>query len=795
MNHTHTSEPRVGLSRRLPLPSFVLSTIVLAMAFALCMGPIVSHAFAQDEPAPPVMEDELGPPPPPADQDEPPLPPADDQNPPAQPAAELEAPAQPAAAPGEPGQPAAEPDEFGQPGADQEQAAPPEAAEEPERPPQPAADASGGIVLNFKDATLDAVLEYLSEAAGFVVVKDITVLGRITVISQQPVSAEEAVGLLNTILKDKGYMAVRMGRTLKVALLSDARKANLPVRSGNDPEAIMPSDSFVTQVIPLRFVDAAKLKQDLASLISTYADLSANAASNSLILTDTEANIRRIVEIVQALDMHPGTVADIKVFQLQYANATSVAKLINDVFKEETTTQQQTSPFGGSRRFRMPGGEESSTSSDDRRKEKVVASADDRTNTVVVSASTEVLKVIESMIRELDSNPAAEQAVLIYRLKNAKAANLAKVLNDLFTVRSSTGQTTSGASRGQSSQGPGGFISRMMAQQGASTAAQTTDLAGQVYFVADADTNSIMVMTASGNFERVRLIIDEMDRSVPQVLIKVLLAEVTRTNSKDLGVEFSALNLRPSGRGSQVFSDFNVGAGGNGLTYKLLEKDVTAALRVLQTVGKLDVLSRPYILASDNQAAKITVGETVPFIRSSRTTGETGQTINDIEWREIGIILNVTPHINPEGLVILDVAPEISAITGDTVQVSDTVSYPVYAKRSASSRVAIHNGQTIVIGGLMQDKKTENIRKVPLLGDIPLLGALFRRTTTDLTKTELLIFLTPHVAQESASLEEMSADEMSGSKVVPNAVAPGTFNDHMEGLQRGATPQENGAGR
>ncbi|HUU68578.1 MAG TPA: secretin N-terminal domain-containing protein, partial [Planctomycetota bacterium] len=467
MNHTHTSEPRVGLSRRLPLPSFVLSTIVLAMAFALCMGPIVSHAFAQDEPAPPVLEDELGPPPPPGDQDEPPLPPADDQNQPAQPAAELEAPAQAAAEPGEPGQPAAEPDEFAQPGADQEQAAPPEAAEEPERPPQPAADASGGIVLNFKDATLDAVLEYLSEAAGFVVVKDITVLGRITVISQQPVSAEEAVGLLNTILKDKGYMAVRMGRTLKVALLSDARKANLPVRSGNDPEAIVPSDSFITQVIPLRYVDAAKLKQDLASLISTYADLSANAASNSLILTDTEANIRRIVEIVQALDTHLGTVADIKVFQLQYANATSVAKLINDVFKEETTTQQQTSPFGGgSRRFRMPGGEESSTSSDDRRKEKVVASADDRTNTVVVSASTEVLKVIESMIRELDSNPSAEQAVLIYRLKNAKAANLAKVLNDLFTVRSSTGQTTSGASRGQSSQGPGGFISRMMAQQG-----------------------------------------------------------------------------------------------------------------------------------------------------------------------------------------------------------------------------------------------------------------------------------------------------------------------------------------
>jgi len=259
-------------------------------------------------------------------------------------------------------------------------------------------------------------------------------------------------------------------------------------------------------------------------------------------------------------------------------------------------------------------------------------------------------------------------------------------------------------------------------------------------------------------------------------------------------VEFSALNLRSSGRGSQVFSDFGVAAGTDGLIYKLVEKDVTAALRALEQVGKLDVLSRPYILASDNQPASITVGQRVPFIQSSRTT-DTGQTINAIQYEDIGIILKVTPHINPEGLVILDVAPEISALTGDTVPISETVFAPVYANRSATSRVAIHNGQTIVIGGLMEDKKTENVRKVPLLGDIPLLGALFRRTTTDLTKTELLIFLTPHVAQEPASLEEMSADEMSGSKVVPNAVAPGTFHEHMEGLQRGATPQENGAAR
>jgi len=203
----------------------------------------------------------------------------------------------------------------------------------------------------------------------------------------------------------------------------------------------------------------------------------------------------------------------------------------------------------------------------------------------------------------------------------------------------------------------------------------------------------------------------------------------------------------------------------------------------------LDVLSRPYILASDNQPATIMVGQEVPFITSTRIT-EGGQTINTIDYEDIGIILKVTPHINPEGLVIMDVSPEISALTGTTVPMSETVSAPVFAKRSAESRVAILNGQTIVIGGLMEDRKTETIHKVPLLGNIPILGWLFRRTVEEKTKTELLIFLTPHVVREPEVLKAMSEDEMAGSKVVPEAVEPGAFEEHMKGMQRGAARPE-----
>src|SRR5665213_3543712 len=239
-----------------------------------------------------------------------------------------------------------------------------------------------------------------------------------------------------------------------------------------------------------------------------------------------------------------------------------------------------------------------------------------------------------------------------------------------------------------------------------------------------------------------------------------------------------------SGKGQTVGNNLQNTAAGmanGGLVVSVLEANLNVTLHALATEGKLDVLSRPYILARDNQLATITVGQEVPFVTNTQLT-ETGQTINTIQYQDVGIILNVTPHINPEGLVILDVAPEISQLTGTTVSIGSGVDAPVIAKRSALSRVGIQNGQTIVIGGLMEDRKTDTISKVPILGDIPILGELFKRTQTDKTKTELLIFLTPHVAQQPDFLKDMAADEMRGTKLTPNAVSPGMFQEHMRGM-------------
>lgn len=692
------------------------------------------------------------------------------------------------------------------------------------------------IQMNFKDTPLETVLEQLSEMSGLIVVKDTTVEGRVTIISKQPMNVEEAVNLLNSVLKEKGYVGIKTGRILKVVKLDEAKKRNIPVRTGNDPAKIEATDEVFTQVIPIKYIDSAALKRDFAPLIPSYADLSANAGSNTLILTDTGANIKRIVEIIHAMDTQSTTVAEVKVFQLKFANATSAARLINDTFKEDSqssgSNQQNLPPWmRGNQRFggggggppMAPGGGGGGEQADAQgtRLRKVSASADERTNAVVVSASPDTMVIIAQVIKDLDSNPAEEQSVFTYRCKNAQADNLEAVLNAVFGVsggstisRSATQRRTSSSTgigqdvaRGNSSSTlPGSRVSTQAPAQntnrnagGGNNFAQnpfggafggnnnqnrtggTTDLTGQVYVVADIDSNSLIVLTAPKNFERVKSIITELDKPVPQVLIKVLIAEVTHDKNDDIGVDISILT---QGTVKSAITDFGSAAASGGLVTKLVSKDIAATLRAIEGVGKLDILSRPYILASDNQLSSITVGQEVPFIISSRTT-ETGQTINTIQYQDIGIILNVTPHINEDGLVIMDVAPEVSSLTGTTVPISENASAPVFAKRSAQSRVGIKDGQTIVIGGLMEDKKTDNIQGVPVLGRLPGIGTLFRRRITDKSKTELLIFLTPHVACEPGMLKKMTEDEKAGLQVVPKAVREGAYKEHLEGLERG----------
>jgi general secretion pathway protein D len=763
-------------------------------------------------------------------------PPTDAEPAAAEPAPE---PAEPAPEPAEPAPEPAEPaPEPAEPAPEPAEPATPEPPESEVEPPPWRANDGDGIWFNFKEAGIDTILTHLSEVAGLVVVrKDGELDGRITVQSRQRLSVDEAVSVLNSVLREEGYAGVRVGRTLKIIKLEDAVKANIPVHVGADPERIAETDEIITQIIPLKRVEARQLRQDLEALFSEEANVAANQNANAIIITDASANIRRIAKVVYALDDADPTTATVEVIALKYADATDAARLVNQIFQDN---QRRSSSRDSSRtpffmRFGR-GGPPGRGGRDDGDRGRggsgssavqsvpVNASADERTNTVVVSGPPETVEIVREVLKKLDSNPASKQDVFIYHVKNGEASQIETVVNTLFGTGTSGGRTSTRSSstrgrfggdsrsgsplrsdRGDTGGGIGsggptggptagtqqtamadlfrqGGIGRLSPQ----TLESAAELYGQVYAVADENTNSLLVMAASTAGNLVRQIIEELDTPVPQVLIKLLIAEVTHTDSVDLGVEFSILDIAPS-NDSRLFTDFSVAAQTGGAIYRLVQKDVEATIRALAEDSKLEVLSRPYILASDNQEATITVGQEVPFIRNTRVT-ENDAIINTIEYEDVGILVTVTPHINLEGVVTLDVSPEISQVSGETVPISETVDAPVIAKRSATTRIAIADGQTIVIGGLMEDRMVESVSKVPILGDIPLLGAAFRRLENATAKTELLIFLTPHVAHNPYQLKRMAEEEKKGIKILNKAVDGGAFDEQLEGMARGKSP-------
>ena len=650
------------------------------------------------------------------------------------------------------------------------------------------------LTLDFKDAPISTIMDYISESTGLVIISNYQLSGRISIISKKPVGVDAAISLINSVMKENGYAVVKTGNILKIVQLSEAKMMNIPVRSGSDPKTIEESDEVITHIIPIVFADAVKLKDDLSGLLPEYAEFTANEASNSLIITDTSANIKRISKIVEALDTQMAKVAEIRVFHLVYADAENVSNLINELFEEDNQSEDQ-NPIsrmfsrGGPPGFGRFGGrgrgddDNNNNSKSGSSASRVVAADDEMTNAVVVSGPSDTLEVIAKMITELDSNPDEERKLYVYSLKNGDAENIKELLNSLFSELQAINEDNTSGFGGAGVRG-----GNVRTQPSSGSSSSSDDISDETYIEADTDTNSLIILTSNKNYDKIKSVIDELDKPIPQVLIKVLIAELTVTDDFDLGMELSYTDTNRNGDTVTTATNFLPEVSGQGITTDYLTGDLTAKLYALQQDGKLNVLSRPYILTSNNQPASINVGQEVPFITDSTYT-ETGQTVNTIEYDDIGIMLDVTPYINPDGLVIMDIQPEISTISDDTIQLTENVNATIFTKRSSSSKVAVRNGQTIVIGGLMQDTETETIKKVPILGDIPLLGLLFQRKETSKDKTELLIFLTPQVADSADMLEHISDFEQTKSKLLKDQKEDSLLNEHIDNMRKVVVPE------
>lgn len=314
---------------------------------------------------------------------------------------------------------------------------------------------------------------------------------------------------------------------------------------------------------------------------------------------------------------------------------------------------------------------------------------------------------------------------------------------------------------------------------------QNATQVGEALIEVDPETRSVIVITDEATNLQIDQVLKTLDRPKPQVLIKVVFMEVTHRDDLDVGME-GAWNKVSGSTTNIVQSAFGLASPGQGGLYQLLDSDFNVTLRAISEAGKVEVLSRPSILARNNQEAIITVGQTVPFIDNVNFL-QGGQQVNTVTYRDIGIILRVTPFITQDGMVEMIVAPEISTITDERVTISDGVEAPVFAKRAAETVVVTPHGRTVIIGGLMEKNKIESKRKVPLLGDIPLLGWAFSRTVKEDTKTELLIFLTPYIVQDPRQLGEMTALESQNSKLPSKAFTEEELNQFVgdvEGLKK-----------
>ena len=375
--------------------------------------------------------------------------------------------------------------------------------------------APGTIRLNFQNAQLSDVLNSLSAAAGFIVVQQVPVTGTVNLNSQQPVTADEAVDALNSALIDKGFVAMRNGRILKIIAREGAQKSDLPVVVGSAPAAIPRKDNVVTQIMPVRYIEVAKLVDTLRPLLADSATIASNDNSNAVVLTDTQANIHRIAEIIHALDSQVSSISVIRVYTLRYADAKELADVITQLFEptEAKNARQQPNQgfpfFGGNRGGQQPA-PAAPTSEARQAASRVIAVSDETTNSVVVSAPDEFMSAIDDLVGKLDTNTTEVTETQIFKLLHADANELAAVLTSLYADLTSTNGAGGNNRNNQQPQ-----FNRFGPQQPAPSSGRSDRelLQARVAVVADPRTNSVLVNASHATMAQVALTVGRLDAS------------------------------------------------------------------------------------------------------------------------------------------------------------------------------------------------------------------------------------------------------------------------------------------
>ena len=578
------------------------------------------------------------------------------------------------------------------------------------------------VTIDFDNVDITLFIKYISELTGKNFVVDKAVKGNVTIISPTKISENEAYTVFESVLEVEGYTTVPSGQIIKIVPAVEARSKS--VETGVSSDDISESDKVVTQIIPLQYADSEKLKKLVAPLVSKTSVVISYPPTGMLIITDVLSNIKRLLHIIKEIDV-PGTLGvELTVVPLQNASATNLARIITTLFQNNS----------------LPGTvKKDDNASNLSSSGEVKIIAEERTNVLIVLASGEGTKQVTDLVALLDNeNQRGEGDIHVYYLQNANAEDLAKVLTSL-------------PSRGAGVQVKG----------------KEPVLSKDLQIVADKATNSLVITAKKAEYTILEGVIKKLDIPRCMVYLEALIMEVNVDTSFNLGVEWAGGASYDSGKGA-VFAGSGAGLLGNNAVFALAEGNVPsnqglsfgvmgntinvggksfpsigAVVNAYKSDANVHIVSTPQILTTNNKEAEIKVGENVPYITSKNTTTGTSQDYTNYEYKDVGVTLKITPHINQEDIVRLEIFTEVIKLKNPEA-LSDT---PATLKRTASTTVIVGNANTIVIGGIIGDDVNESTYKVPILGDIPILGYLFKSHGISRERRNLYIFITPRIVR------------------------------------------------
>lgn len=633
---------------------------------------------------------------------------------------------------------------------------------------------SNQATLNFVGADIESVVRAIGHFTGNTFVIDPRVKGTINLVSERPVTKAQAFEMLSSVLRLQGFAVVRTAAYVKVVPEAEAKLQAAPVQAGQ-----VRGDQVATQIFRLNHESAAGLVAVLRPLISPNNTIAADPTNNTLVITDYADNLKRLSRIIASLDTP--AVAEMDVVKLEHAIAIDLTVTVNRLLD----------PGGG------PGAADPG---------RVMLLADARTNSVIIRSPTIAkAKLARTLIAKLDQPTTLPGNVHVVYLRNAEAAKLAQVLRAV--VAGESGVTATGPMQTTAQQ--------PAAQQGGALQAAPSSPAPQQgplpsggaagFIQADPTTNTLIITANERVYRNLRAIIDQLDARRAQVYVESLIVEVSADKAAELGIQWAGVsgdgnsNYRVgvltgfSSEGNNLVSQAASVIGpnktplppGNGLTAALFRQHngslgLGLLARALEKNVKANILSMPNLITLDNEEARIIVGQNVPFITGQFTTaasaGAAGvNPFQTIERRDIGLSLRVRPQISEGGTVKMAIYQETSSIQ------QSTTSGLITSKRSIDTNVLVDDGQIIVLGGLIEDTVSDTVEKVPGLGDIPVLGYLFRYQSKRRGKTNLMVFLRPIVVRndlQSVALASDRYDYIRSSQLSiqpePNALMPRT---------------------